>query len=524
MKSLFAVLLLAIAAGVGYWKTQHPDASIDDIRGGAETGIARLKGGFDAIKEGSVDTGNSAESITARLDSMQAQLSESQNSSGAAVVNGRLTDAERRLRAQDQRVDTIQSNLESVLSNVQSLNDTENPSTEQLNSLENQLALLNRRVEEQSTQFEAVSIDEKLTQLNSQLSSMEESQRENRVAQETEIGRLDEKIQSVEARLNTLSTDTSSGLETAAATVNAQIDQRLALLENKLDTTTTDSKRLSALTEQLSNSREKMALLESRYSETSGEIDKLNASIAELQTRNESISIDDLQTQLSTQIGALQRQIDNNDSNTNEQALNDAIEATRSRIQSLEQRVTDLPASSNEASDAVKAQSDLEAQIASLEQRLASVNTAPDPALAESISEVNERVSELASKSYLTLEDLQEQQASKNVEYKIYFERNSTSITEDAGKVLNSFIAQEKNRTVGVSIYGFTDRRGSATYNQQLALQRATNVRSYLIQNGFSFTKIRSVTGLGEDAAAALQPDGEEDAGQRTVVLFAAQP
>ncbi len=89
---------------------------------------------------------------------------------------------------------------------------------------------------------------------------------------------------------------------------------------------------------------------------------------------------------------------------------------------------------------------------------------------------------------------------------------------------MNSFIAQEKNRTTGVSIYGFTDRRGTAEYNQELALRRATNVRSYLIQNGFDFTKINSLNGLGEDAAAISSEDGAEDAKERSVVLFAAQP
>jgi len=55
-------------------------------------------------------------------------------------------------------------------------------------------------------------------------------------------------------------------------------------------------------------------------------------------------------------------------------------------------------------------------------------------------------------------------------------------------------------------------------------MRRATNVRSYLIQNGFDFTKIKSLSGLGEDAAAIKAEDGAEDAKERSVVLFAAQP
>ena len=49
-------------------------------------------------------------------------------------------------------------------------------------------------------------------------------------------------------------------------------------------------------------------------------------------------------------------------------------------------------------------------------------------------------------------------------------------------------------------------------------------MRSYLIQNGLDFTKIKALTGLGEDAAAAVLPDEAADAQQRVVVLYADQP
>lgn len=120
--------------------------------------------------------------------------------------------------------------------------------------------------------------------------------------------------------------------------------------------------------------------------------------------------------------------------------------------------------------------------------------------------------------------ELRDRESPNGVEYRVYFGNGSTSISEDASIVLKSFIKQEQNRTTGVNIYGFTDRRGDAAFNQRLALQRATAVRSFLIQNGFDFTKIKSLSGLGEDAAAATLDDGVEDADQRTVVLVADQP
>ncbi len=555
MKALLAVLVLAIAAGVGYWKTQFPNATLDDIRLGAENNVARLQNGFQAARR-SFSNAPPKESLTARLDAIQADLDETKKSANPTVVNERLTDIEKRLSTQSGNLDRIndinierlgdiesrlskqdsnisevqtglnstQSELNTALDDIVSISNEDKPTLTQVSALEEQMALLGQRIDEQTEKFNAVGISEKLDQLKTQMIALETTNRDNADTQNINVNRLEEKIQSFEARINTLSVDTSNGLANAAATVNAQIDQRLALLENKLDTTTSDSKRITALTEQLSVSREKVRELESQYSDTSSQLARVNESIDELKTRNESSVIDDLQKDMREQLANLQAQIDTRSSDTNVKALDQQIQTTRDRIQQLEQRITELPAISNEASDAVAAQSALQAQIAALEQRVSAFDTAPDPQLINSISEVQQRVSALAAKSFVTQEDLQAQQEAKTIEYKIYFDVNSTSITDDAGKVLNSFITQEQNRTTSVSIYGFTDSRGSAVYNQRLAQQRANSVRSYLIQNGFDFTKISTVSGLGEDAAAALQVDGEEEAQQRTVVLYASQP
>jgi len=169
--------------------------------------------------------------------------------------------------------------------------------------------------------------------------------------------------------------------------------------------------------------------------------------------------------------------------------LNIALATTRERIQQLEQRVQTLPTDGEAAQAAQSVQSDLQQQIAQAD-----------------------------------VAELRDRGTPNDVEYKVYFAQSSVSISDEAAVVLRSFIRQEQNRTTGVNIYGFTDRSGDAAYNQRLALQRATSVRSFLIQNGFDFTKIKSLSGLGEDAAAATLDDGAEDADQRTVVLVANQP
>jgi outer membrane protein OmpA-like peptidoglycan-associated protein len=67
----------------------------------------------------------------------------------------------------------------------------------------------------------------------------------------------------------------------------------------------------------------------------------------------------------------------------------------------------------------------------------------------------------------------------------VNFEFNKSRLTLDAQKVLD-FVAQslKDNPTATVEVGGYTDGRGSATYNQRLSLARARAVRAYLIQRG----------------------------------------
>ncbi len=552
MKSLLALLLLGLALGFGYWKTQHPEATVDDIAAGATGNVDRIKTGFAAF----ADAGAGQDEIAGRLDTIEAELVETQKAIDPAatqsriasleaalvqtqesaadpnVINGRLTDAERRLSASESKFSDYEQSLQSLSgtvnsslrASVDSMTATSDATSAQVSAIEGRLELLARRIEEQSEQFNAESINASLASLESTIANLNDEQLRTSSEQQVELAGMNEKINAFEARLNTLSSSASNGQEDAVASINAQIDQRIASLEDKLNTTNSDSLRIESMTNELSASRVKVQALEQNLSDTNNQLATLTRSLNSLKTQSESSSIDDQQAQIRDQLSQLQNQMSQASENTNVADLTNALQATRDRINTLEQRVVDLPASSSAANDATQAQSALEAQIAALENKLANIEAAPNPTLANTISEVEEKVSELASKGYVTQEELKAQQEAKSIEYKIYFERNSTAITEDASKVLNSFIAQEKNRTTGVSIYGFTDRRGSAVYNQRLALQRATNVRSYLIQNGFSYTKIKSLSGIGEDAAAAEQPDGEEDAQQRAVVLYALQP
>ena len=303
------------------------------------------------------------------------------------------------------------------------------------------------------------------------------------------------------------------------------VDRRLAALESKLRDDATDSRRLRSLDAGLGAIGQRLDALAERDARRADALEALEASVGELATRSDALSIDAVQGRVREELQSLAAEVgpDADVAGADVASLVAALEATSARVAGLEARVRDLPASSPAAGDAQETQSALESQIRALGRRIETLPRASDAALVEDLDEVRERVRELATQGFVTQEELRAQVAGRNVEYKIYFDKNSTEIGDEAATVLDSFIAQETNRTSGVSIFGFTDTKGSATYNQQLAQRRAANVRSYLIRNGFDYTKIDNVAGLGEDAAAAILGDEQEDAGQRVVVLFAAQ-
>ena len=206
-----------------------------------------------------------------------------------------------------------------------------------------------------------------------------------------------------------------------------------------------------------------------------------------------------------------------------ERALREIVREELAALAAADATATspDAPPDAEIAPDARAA---LQAEIATLAERLDAVGGDEDPAVARSLDEVREQVDALARRGFVTREELREQTAGRHVEYKVYFDAGSTEIGAPAARLLDVFIEQEAERTTGVSIYGFTDRAGSASFNRQLAVERAVNVRAYLLQNGLPFDRIGALSGLGEEAAAALLPDESADAQQRVVVLFAAQP
>lgn len=82
----------------------------------------------------------------------------------------------------------------------------------------------------------------------------------------------------------------------------------------------------------------------------------------------------------------------------------------------------------------------------------------------------------------------------------IYFDFNSSRLTMDSKKKLNSLVKKirESKQVKNVDIVGFADRiGGQSSYNQKLSMKRAQAVKSYLAVKGYKDTRNVEVRGLG---------------------------
>ncbi|MBX2879437.1 MAG: OmpA family protein [Granulosicoccus sp.] len=638
MKSLIAVLALASALGVGYWKMQNPDGGIDEAKSQAHGLMNRLGGGIEAVRSGHTPASSAADA-NAELESQIVELKQTLRSN-QSLLDERLaaveTDAQalRDALAADSNSGAsmqtnIADNLEASQVNAQfaerltSIDQTLSTAATLASDTESRMVLLEESVaalSQSTAQSDAQSGNESYTRLEEQLSAMQATldaqaaesaariealetqlaaqntnsqkdfetqlssiraqtetlarsidksvtkQQDQQNNTEQSITLLDEKIASLTTRINTLGSVSSEGSNDATdsnalASVTAQVDQRLAAIEERIAAATSTDTRttITALQTKLDDANKRIGELESSmassidasvtdltssvtdvsgnvanvetevgtlkgsYSELQTNIQTLQEDLGALKSTVESYAIEDLQNDLQTKLTNLENQVRNSPSN-DIASITSAIEQSRNRIKTLEQRVTDLPAKSDESQNAMKAQTALQKQIAALESRLSNASPAADEQLSNTLSSVQKQVNDLKNRKYLTAEDLQRSTSGKSIEYKIYFDKSQIGISEEAAKVLDSFIAQESNRATSISIFGTTDRSGSEEYNQQLAKRRANRVRSYLIQRGYDFSKIGAVDGIGEDLAAAELPDGKEDANQRSVIIYAYQP
>ena len=556
MKALSILLLLALGMGAAWWKVENPTATVDDARAQAMGLLQRLDGGVVAIRDGvtgdagmsgvqSVGSGSVGAGadpdyvaqLVARLESLEKTLAEAGRNDQTRLQANADAATEAATSAATQAATDAAIEAATSAATQAATESATNAAT----------AAATDAATESATSAATQAATDAATEAATSAATAAATDAATRAAT---TAANDAAAQTTAAAIQAANTAASPDAASAApdpSTVERldELDKRLSELASRQEERSADLISAERI-DQLVDERIATALAQQRADASSraargNEKSDIEPRLAALENRmtrlaeaSGSLTLDELQADLRQEIAALEARIGSDaelPSTTDvdgEQVANAdryaELDATRARLEALEARVQALPETSAAAENAQATQDALKAQISALEERLESMPIAPDAELASSISEVREQVDALNNSGFVTEDELTARIEGKNIVYKIYFDRNSIEIAPDAKEVLDSFIAQEKNRMTGVSIFGFTDRRGDADYNQRLALERATAVRSYLIQSGLDYTKIRAMTGFGEDAAAAYQPDDEEDAQQRVVVLYAQQP
>jgi len=428
MKTLFVILILALALGAGYWKTQHPEVPITALPNSASSALSRLGDGFQAIRDGSDDRIAEVEAATAerarlsnRIDKLSRGISNNTGVSSTASTSA-LPDSSEIAAMVDQRVASVETRLDQALQNINrratlaataaaaaasdSQNETQDTSAITA-AVEERIASVEQRIDQVVRNIDK-RLDEEIglrTEAEGELRSI--------------LSDLEGALGSVESRTDTL----SSGLAEAgsegsgnAAALSAVIDSRLTEMEARIGGAA-DSSRLEFIVGQLEENAELLDTLKQRQDDTQSLIGSLNDRLDELTTRTESTRIDDQQADIRQQLANLESQLSASDEQTNVSDFNESLESSRERIRVLEQRLQELPVTSTAADEALKAQIDLEAQIATLTKQIEGMP-----------NQVKKEVNQLASDSFVTREELAKQKAGKNREYKIYFDRNSTVV------------------------------------------------------------------------------------------------
>ncbi len=97
------------------------------------------------------------------------------------------------------------------------------------------------------------------------------------------------------------------------------------------------------------------------------------------------------------------------------------------------------------------------------------------------------------------------------------FHKNSVDINKEAYPVLRDIKDYIEKNDFLVSIIGYTDTRGAASYNKRLSLRRAEKVSSKLIELGLSKDRVLDLIGRGENNPVGTNDTEEGREGNRRV-------
>jgi peptidoglycan-associated lipoprotein len=80
----------------------------------------------------------------------------------------------------------------------------------------------------------------------------------------------------------------------------------------------------------------------------------------------------------------------------------------------------------------------------------------------------------------------------------VYFEFDSSALTEAGRAILDKQVALLKKTGASVRLEGHTDERGTREYNIALGERRANAVRDYMMVNGIPGSRLESIS-YGEE-------------------------
>ncbi len=106
----------------------------------------------------------------------------------------------------------------------------------------------------------------------------------------------------------------------------------------------------------------------------------------------------------------------------------------------------------------------------------------------------------------------------------IYFKHNSNELLQTAYETLNDVIQFTTQRPgLKITIEGFTDSHGDPVYNKQLSKYRADIVKSYLIGQGISASRINSIGRGPENPLKSNESSEGRKKNRRVEIKFASQ-
>jgi len=92
--------------------------------------------------------------------------------------------------------------------------------------------------------------------------------------------------------------------------------------------------------------------------------------------------------------------------------------------------------------------------------------------------------------------------------HEVYFETDKFEVPPTEHNRLLMFLSEIESMDIGkVSIYGFTDDRGSDTYNLKLSQERANSIKTIFSNNEFDESVITNVDGKGEVLLKLVKED-----------------